>query len=85
MENHIARIYHTSERLERLNYGGDTDELFVTVGFNNGHQHVYIAPYSVGMKGYREMIQLASERVEEYLQQKDLDVSDLDVDTDKQL
>lgn len=42
-------------------------------------------PYSVGMKGYREMIQLASERVEEYLQQKDLDVSDLDVDTDKQL
>ena len=77
--------YHTSERLERLNYGGDTDELFVTVGFNNGHQHVYIAPYSVGMKGYREMIQLASERVEEYLQQKDLDVSDLDVDTDKQL
>ena len=75
----------TSERLERLDCGGDTKELFVTVGFNNGHQHVYFAPYSAGMKGYREMLQIASEQVEEYLRQKDLDISDLDIETDKQL
>ena len=77
--------YFTSERLERLDYGGGTKELFVTVGFDNGQQHVYLAPYSAGMKGYREMLQIASEQVEEYLRQKDLDISDLDVETDKQL
>ena len=77
--------HFTSERLERLDYGGGTKELFVTVGFNDGHQHVYLAPYSAGMKGYREMLQIASEQVEEYLRQKDLDISDLDVETDKQL
>ena len=75
----------TSERLELLDYDGVTNELFVTVGFNNGHQHVYLAPYSAGMKGYREMLQIASEQVEEYLRQKDLDISDLDVEIDKQL
>ena len=75
----------TSERLERLDYDGGTKELFVTVGFDNGQQHVYLAPYSAGMKGYREMLQIASEQVEEYLRQKDLDISDLDVETDKQL
>lgn len=77
--------HFTSERLERLDYGGGTKELFVTVGFDNGQQHVYLAPYSAGMKGYREMLQIASEQVEEYLRQKDLDISDLDVETDKQL
>ena len=75
----------TSERLERLDYGGGTKELFVTVGFDNGQQHIYLAPYSAGMEGYREMIQIASERVKEYIQQKDLDISDLGVEPDKQL
>ena len=75
----------TSERLERLDYGGGTKELFVTVGFDNGQQHIYLAPYSAGMKGYREMIQIASEQVKEYIQQKDLDISDLGVEPDKQL
>ena len=31
------------------------------------------------------MLQIASEQVEEYLRQKDLDISDLDVEIDKQL
>ena len=37
------------------------------------------------MKGYREMIQMANDYIEEYTQQIDLDVSDLDTEDAQQL
>lgn len=77
--------YHTSKRLEALGYDSDTNELYTQVQFKDGHQRIYLAPYSVGMKGYREMIQMANDYIEEYTQQFDLDVSDLDTEDAQQL
>lgn len=37
------------------------------------------------MKGYREMIQMANDYIEEYTRQFDLDVSDLDTEDAQQL
>lgn len=77
--------YHTSLRLEALGYDGDTNELYTQVQFKDGHQRIYLAPYSAGMKGYREMIQIANDYIQEYAQRFALDVSDLGTENAQQL